>query len=177
MSIKTTLSTVCRKHSAPRLLVGTPTAFFGSILFGLFALHTFGCAAPAPSGDPQRILELVLKGPDRANDRVLVDLRNSSLAANIWSPSGSGGAILKRDRGSWPENITVFLHLVTLEGFSANTDAEQFTYALSREENVQRQARAQAGEDLAPIEIIIPRRLLAPGAKELTLTWVDAYRG
>ena len=166
----------CR-HSASRMLLWTPTALFGFILFCLFALHAFGCATAPPTGDPQRILRLVLKGPDRANDRVLADLRNSNLAADIWSPSGIGRATLKRDLGNWPQNLTILLHLVRLEGFRANSDTEEFTYALSREENLQRQARYQAGEVLAPIEIAIPRRLLAPSAKEITMAWVNAYRG
>nr|MBS0020474.1 hypothetical protein [Gammaproteobacteria bacterium] len=177
MNRKIRVRTVFSRYSAPQTRLWRPTAFFGFILFCLFALHAFSCVTAPPSGDPQRILRLVLKGPDRANERILVDLHNSHLAADIWSPSGIGRATLKRDLGSWPEHLTIFLHLVTLEGFSAKSDTEEFTYALSHEENVQRQARSRAGEDLAPIEIALPRRLLAPSAKEITMAWIDAYRG
>ncbi len=164
-------------RSASQTLLATPTMLLGLLLCCLLGLHALGCATVPPPQESQRVLRLVLKGPNRTTDRVLADLRDSNLAADIWSPSGIGGATLICDDGSWPENVTILLHLVTLEGFTARSDTEQFSYALSREENSQRHARHQAGGVLQPIEITIPRRLLAPTAKELSIEWVDTYRG
>ncbi|MFM1892772.1 MAG: hypothetical protein RLZ44_1849 [Pseudomonadota bacterium] len=103
-----------------------------------------------------------------------------SALIDISSESGIATGVIRLTAGSWPENVTVRLHLAGLEGLTISSGAVVFqkedltVKAFDRHGNLFHEKYLLDKKGYYEIEL--PSALFADQATEVTIHWVDFYR-
>ena len=122
---------------------------------------------PRAAGSANSGFEITARKPQ---DKVETRMEDGTAWLAVLSPSGIGGATIKRSQGRWPTNVVVRLRydeqrsFERLEGFSAA--AEKGT----RFDEIRGRATAQG------MEVTLPSALLQSNPASIELSWVDMYR-
>lgn len=152
---------------------------------------------------PQAAFKITTK---RDTDRVDVDINSGKAAISIRSPFGISQAVIHRAEKSWPEAVTLKLHLQGLESFSVSNGKVTIHAAGSSSENKPRpriwkdNAENVLLDDKSPywldlrmigsdgkpsgaiplkdgyFEIKLPKRLFEGNPQSITVDWIDFYR-
>ena len=124
----------------------------------------------------QSLIILTPTGPDKENDRLILEITDSMSIIDVVSPTGIGRAKITTPTGQWPQRLIFRFHLQALEGFQVSAGNHHFNYSLEPEENTSRYNQAQAGQKLEPIEVELPSAWLKEAPNSLNIQWIDWYR-
>lgn len=152
---------------------------------------------------PQAVFKITTK---RDTDHVDVDVKSSKAVISIRSPFGISQAVIHRAGESWPEAVTLKLHLQGLESFRVSTGKVTIHAAVSSSDKKPRariwkdNAENAHLDDKSPywldlrmigsdgnpartiplkdgyIEITLPKRLFEGNPQTMTVDWIDFYR-
>ncbi|MEI8379604.1 MAG: hypothetical protein WCJ09_05720 [Planctomycetota bacterium] len=152
---------------------------------------------------PQAAFKITTK---RDTDRVIVDSQSGKAVISIRSPFGMSQAVISRTEKTWPDAMTLKLHLQGLESFSVSNGKVTIHAAVSSSESKPRPRvwkdnaenvllddespywpdLRMIGRDGKPagaiplkdgyFEIILPKRLFEGNPHSITVDWIDFYR-
>jgi len=138
---------------------------------------------PKPFSEPLPAIEV--SELSRQTDKVVVFLDRSdtdrlNALIDISSEFGIGRATVKLAQGTWPESVTVRLHLRGLEGFTvSNGTTVMEKHQLSVQAyNLNRRLFSwdDSVNEAGYYEVRLPALLFAEGATVLQIQWIDFYR-
>ncbi len=121
------------------------------------------------------------EGPHGLKDYVFIQRNKNKTVIDISSEFGIGTVKIFLLGGSWSEEMAVHLHLTGLEGFSVTNGNivlelhEVTVNAFDNNGNLLKQKHLlkQAGF----YEVMLPSSLFDKETREITISWVDFYRG
>lgn len=100
----------------------------------------------------------------KAEDAASVTAQREGVVVAIRSKSGIGGAQLVRQGRAWPKRVTLRLNVKGLESLRMEGGALRFE-------------TSRRGPTPHGVALDVPARLLQSNPKEITLAWVDFFRG
>lgn len=128
----------------------------------------------------------------KAADRAVTTSAHESGVVTITSDSGIGGAKLVRTGAGWPARLAILLNLKGLESLRMENGVIRVETALKGPRQVPcRRIGKDDAQPAAPgrtlevilrqtgeaVEILVPKELMDANPKELTIEWIDFFRG
>jgi len=158
-----------------------------------------GGPADAGAQSAQPVFIVITKNPE---DQVDIQAENGAAQIDIQSPSGIGAASFELESGTMPENITLRLHLMGLEGFRLTSARDQISASVSGEANANTQTILSSGAEspLSPgdslwieiaivseaekkipleegyFEVTVPQEFIRNAGTLFEIEWIDFYR-